>query len=276
MSVRIWDSPNPNPNLRLWGHNGVDMETNKINIYNKDFDWVMMKDRIQKNKEIPKTIYIKTDYLSKYKNELIKYDDYVLFVACSDDSAQDNKDFNEILEHCKHAYIENKKIPHPKVSALSVGLATHTPEMESMIGAVEPCYHKKHRIFCRWRARESPQRLTAIHFAAFDSRCDMYNDEMDYETFLNTLNKYKFALCPVGFGEDPAPRIIEVLSVGTIPIVLRTLCTVELYSKFPIIIVDNWKDIDIKSYCTGDFNLYRHFEITQYLKSLLLPYLAVV
>lgn len=65
----------------------------------------------------------------------------------------------------------------------------------------------------------------------------------DYLNYLTILSSYKFAICPEGNGLD-THRFWECLYLKVIPICLKNHIT-EYYSKnFPIVLLDNWNDID--------------------------------
>lgn len=65
----------------------------------------------------------------------------------------------------------------------------------------------------------------------------------DYLNYLTILSSYKFAICPEGNGLD-THRFWECLYLKVIPICLKNHIT-EYYSKnFPIVLLDEWNDID--------------------------------
>jgi len=65
----------------------------------------------------------------------------------------------------------------------------------------------------------------------------------DYFNYLKIISSYKFAICPEGNGLD-THRFWECLYLKVIPICLKNHIT-EYYSKnFPIVLLDNWNDID--------------------------------
>lgn len=65
----------------------------------------------------------------------------------------------------------------------------------------------------------------------------------DYLNYLTILASYKFAICPEGNGLD-THRFWECLYLKVIPICLKNHIT-EYYSKnFPIVLLDEWNDID--------------------------------
>jgi hypothetical protein len=68
-----------------------------------------------------------------------------------------------------------------------------------------------------------------------------FADKMDFENYMNTINDYKFVLCPRGCGTD-THRFWEVSLMGSIPVVERNGLW-DLYDKFPCIIVDSFAQV---------------------------------
>lgn len=65
----------------------------------------------------------------------------------------------------------------------------------------------------------------------------------DYLNYLTILSSYKFAICPEGNGLD-THRFWECLYLKVIPICLKNHIT-KYYSKiFPIVLLDDWNNID--------------------------------
>jgi hypothetical protein len=68
----------------------------------------------------------------------------------------------------------------------------------------------------------------------------------DYMSYLKILLSYKFAICPEGNGID-THRFWECLYLKVIPICLKNYVT-QYYSKlFPIVLLDDWNNIDTNS-----------------------------
>jgi hypothetical protein len=62
-------------------------------------------------------------------------------------------------------------------------------------------------------------------------------------TYVNKFKYYKFVICPEGFGVD-CHRLWEALYLQIVPICINNKCF-EYWSKyFPIMIVDNWNNIN--------------------------------
>ena len=69
---------------------------------------------------------------------------------------------------------------------------------------------------------------------------------MDYESYLKTLSTYKYSVSPKGNGID-CHRMWECFYLKVIPICERSILT-EYYSKiFPIVLIDDWDDLNLES-----------------------------
>ena len=69
------------------------------------------------------------------------------------------------------------------------------------------------------------------------------NNQVDY---LRNLSRHKYCICPEGNGLD-THRFWECLYLKVIPICLKNVIT-EYYSNYvPIILLDNWHDLDIEN-----------------------------
>jgi len=65
--------------------------------------------------------------------------------------------------------------------------------------------------------------------------------KMDFESYMKTIDEYRFVLCPRGSGTD-THRFWEVLLMGSIPVVEKDGLW-DLYDNFPCIIVDEFADV---------------------------------
>ena len=65
----------------------------------------------------------------------------------------------------------------------------------------------------------------------------------NYLNYLTILSSYKFAICPEGNGLD-THRFWECLYLKVIPICLKNHVTEYYSNKFPIVLLDDWNDID--------------------------------
>lgn len=64
-----------------------------------------------------------------------------------------------------------------------------------------------------------------------------------FEFFIRKIAEHKFVVCPEGNGMG-THRMWEALYVGTFPIVRRRVCFEKMAEHLPILVVDNWSDIN--------------------------------
>jgi hypothetical protein len=100
----------------------------------------------------------------------------------------------------------------------------------------------------------------AISNIFIDSTFVDFGEKIDFKNYLNKINDYKFVLCPRGNGLD-THRFCEILLMGSIPIIEKN-GLVDLYEKFPCIIVQSFNDINYKllQEYTFDVEKYKVFE----------------
>ena len=94
-------------------------------------------------------------------------------------------------------------------------------------------------------------------------------ENMEYKDYLNTLKTYKYCISPQGNGID-CYRMWESLYLKVIPICIRSTL-VEYFSKlFPIYIIDNWNDLDVKvlekEYSNFNWDNYKLLNFNDYIK----------
>jgi hypothetical protein len=65
--------------------------------------------------------------------------------------------------------------------------------------------------------------------------------KMDFESYMKTIDEYRFVLCPRGCGTD-THRFWEVLLMGSIPVVEKDGLW-DLYDNFPCVIVDKFANV---------------------------------
>ena len=205
------------------GHDGRAMVDNRSFYFANNFDWVITKDKIIKNKVIPNSIYIKIDYINKWLHQILKIkNNFILITGCSDFSPQIHfsKAFNIIinLPNLVAIYSENNLSSHPKAFSLPVGFATHDKDYEDKLLILKEKINVKEKInkvFCCWRPRgnnccgeEFNDRNNKTDFIKTNSKVNFYQN-LTQNNFNEKLSKHKWCLCTVGNGTDPTPCILE-------------------------------------------------------------------
>jgi len=220
-------------------HNGIAMIEGDGCDFSKNFDWVIVQNRIIKKNYVPKSIYLKTESLGYFCSHVLPkiFNPFVLISGCSDFSPQINfsREFEIIYNNnfLKIWYMENMAFKYEKIRSLPVGLATHSLESEKFLLDLREATKetsRKERIFscsrCRTHNDLGPQfnvRSKYLEYASNHLKIfDIHTPDKTLEEYLKILSTYKYALCPHGNGTDPNPCAWNCLALNVIPIIHET------------------------------------------------------
>jgi len=162
-------------------------------------------------------------------------------------------------EYCVHWFTQNCTLDHPKVTPIPIGMDYHSVSLST------PCAKQESLLYSIYRRaphfyNRIPKCYGNFHFTMngkyyTNDRYDCFNNVpkkfVDYERTMvnrdvtwNNQSKYAFVLSPAGGGYD-CHRTWEALLLGCIPIVKRFNIPLEkVYDDLPVLIVDNWSDIN--------------------------------
>jgi hypothetical protein len=162
----------------------------------------------------------------------------------------------DALPLLKCIYTQNMHVHHEKVFPLPIGLANsmwahgnsavHTEVFEMDI-------MKDKSIYFNFNINTSPLKRRECFEAV--KRMDVpWSDSLPYLEYLKELKRHKFAICPEGNGMD-THRFYECLYMNVVPICKRNTLT-EYYSKiFPVILVNEWQELDINNLTYSNINV---------------------
>ena len=97
---------------------------------------------------------------------------------------------------------------------------------------------------------------------------EVNEQRVSYHTFLSNLSNSKFMICPIGNAID-CHRNWEVLYMRRVPIMVRDPYLEELYKNYPVLFVDDYKDVTKELLIKND-NLFQKAQ-TMNLSGLTLP-----
>jgi len=246
--------------LQILDAKSNEMRWGRPDNFGRLFDWIIPFKGIIKNKEIPETIYIKTDYLPRFVNEFLPTlsSEFILISNCSDYSPFVNfrKEYDIIIEspYLKLWYCRNNLSNNPKMRSIPGGLDSMRDDLVSNLLGKRGTVIKgeSDKILCLWRNRDynecGKEFITREKTKEFVlTRPDVFDwisESMDTNAFHDLLSKYKYVLCPVGNGVDPCPKLFEAIILKTIPIIIRTINTRDIYrDELPAIMVDDFAEI---------------------------------
>ena len=135
---------------------------------------------------------------------------------------------------------------HPKFQPLPLGVLQNPDHYEERVKLNNyfkqlRTVSKKHWVYLNFAFAEKPEREVLYNLMVNKPFCKK-GKRQDFKDYLHQMAQCKFTLSPEGLGPD-CYRTWEAFLVGTIPIVRRS-CLDPLYEGLPVLIVDNWEDID--------------------------------
>lgn len=230
------------------------------------FDWVITPRNIYKNNEIPKSIYLKTDFLNIFASSILSEikSEFILITACSDFSPEINyrNAYKNLINdpRLKFWYMNNMYTKNEKSFSLPAGLGSGVPGFGPVEGWDEKkidetllnvrLYQntKKNKIFCSFRSRDTnvcgnelsilPKILKIVK--ENPDLFDYYEpDKMDFISFIEILSQYKYSICPYGNGLDPSPTMWLSLIFNTIPVIYRNPNVEDMFAGTDSVIYFN-------------------------------------
>jgi len=222
------------------------------------FDWVLTLRGLIKKTEIPRTIYVKTDYLPIFVQQILPgiTNKFIFATGCSDYSPMINfkSEFLTLLNNdlLVSWYMVNCLERHPKIRAYPGGMCRNTDnDIKTLLTFNSSEKHTSNKILCCWRDRNFnvcgddyiTRHKTFNFIKQYPDLFDWVEPNLNTREFYDILSKYKFILCPVGNGVDPCPKTFEAILLKTVPIIIKTINTEDVYSNLPCIMVNNFSEI---------------------------------
>lgn len=230
----------------------------------------------------PSLVYVNSSLINTTKPDLVKsklYEKLKMFknpfnlvLHNSDDSFDDVdlKYFN--IPNIKKIFTQNMNTLHPRLFPLPIGLANPMwpfgdidyfieqlndfPEQDKFI-------HFNFTVEGGARGEYRPQCFEAAVEKGIEPSPDY-----KFEEYIPQLKRYRYCLSPEGNGID-CHRMWECLYLNIVPICHKNILT-EYFSKiFPIVLVDDWKDLDLdylKNEYKPDWSNYGLLDMDKYLK----------
>jgi hypothetical protein len=219
------------------------------------------------------TLYIKTDALNDFSKKISNIKNkFILLSGCSDysisvDVLSNQSDLKNILdnENLIHWYAQNNVYSHPKLSMLPIGLDYHTMyrndiywgekktpfeqenELIEFKNLSKPFWEREVKIYSNCHFLTSTKfgwdRIDAINTIPNELMV-LQHIPLDRKTTWINQTSYSFVLSPHGNGLD-CHRTWEALVLGSIPIVKKSPID-ELYEELPVLIVNDWKEINVE------------------------------
>lgn len=265
------------------GQDGHKLLVGNTDDFGKYFDWVMIpisREMLiaRKNKEIPKTIYLKTDFLPVFVNSIFPSinNEFILVTAASDYSPEVNfnREYNILMNSpkVKFWFMNNMRHKTDKTFSLPTGLGSGVPghgpvdgwneeKIDNLILDIRNAADKNKKIsdkiFCSFRTAwfqvcGEDMFIRPKIFEIVNNNPNIFENyinrpQMSIEEFIRTLSQYKYALCPHGNGMDPSPTAWLALAVKTTPVIYRTPNVIDMFEGTDsVIYFDKFEEITNK------------------------------
>jgi hypothetical protein len=185
-------------------------------------------------------IFINLDNIYQFTN-LLKNNKFPIINIITHNS---DKSFDKDMLLCIYPFINNVccincVVNDDKIRKIPLGFSDR---LVPTIKNIDKKYDKKNILymnFCLHSGRIKERVECNNYFKNFDWIKN--EDNIPEIDFYNSLKNSKYSLCPVGAGLD-THRFYESIYFDTIPIIKRNELS-DLHSKFPCVIVDDWKEI---------------------------------
>ena len=250
-------------------------------IQTRDITRVFLLNKLNYRIDNPKIVFTFTDTFEKSFTELVirlqlLTNKFVLVVNQSDYKIDERYlSIFDKVPNLLHIYATNINVVHNKITPIPLGIANSNWK-HGDLSIINKYIQKLNNI--------NKDKLIYFFFSidtALNIRNECYNkiskkgipflNNTDYDTYINTLSQYKFAISPEGNGID-CHRFWEALYVKTIPICLPNII-VNYYAKyFPVVILNDWDELDISKlddiYNNADWSNYYKLDI-KYIKNMI-------
>ena len=152
----------------------------------------------------------------------------------------------EKLPLLQYIYTQNMNVVHKKVLPLPIGLANSmwahgNPEIHQEVYNMP--IKKTKEIYFNFTKDTNTEKRTKCYNDIIKKGIK-WNENLPYKEYLIELKRHKYAICPEGNGID-THRFWECLYMNTIPICLKNILTEYYKQYFPIIILNNWQELEV-------------------------------
>ena len=234
------------------------------------------------NYDNPSLVYINSSLLNRTKPKLVESKLYEklqkfknpfdIIFHNSDDSFDDTHLDYFKIPNIKRIFSQNINTSHKRLFPLPIGLANRMwkfGDLEYFNSQISKLEQKSKFIHFNFtvnggaRSEYRPQ----CYDAAIRKKIE-FSPTLDFKPYIQDLKKYKYCLSPEGNGID-CHRMWECLYLKVIPICHKNKVTEAFAKLFPIVLLENWDDLDLdylerhydrlsnwKNYYLLDFDLY--------------------
>jgi hypothetical protein len=186
-------------------------------------------------------VFLNLDHFESFVNylNLTKPEKKFILVTQNSDRDFSGQMFNSIKEYTSKILSVNCTVSNEMIVKIPLGFNDQSTEVLDTKDFT--FVEKRNLIYMNFKLHHhSDRRVCYDYFKQFDW-VDIESGIIPINYFYDKLNTFKYCISPRGTGID-THRVYESLLFGVIPIIKKSELN-DLYSKFPVIIVDNWSDV---------------------------------
>jgi hypothetical protein len=189
-------------------------------------------------------VFLNLDYLDSFVNYLNSNKPKSKFRLITHNSDKDFnfESFQKIKDYCTKIYAINCTFEDKMIKKIPIGINDQSTEVLDNISL--KFTEKNELIYMNFRTGHHHSRVDCFnYFSKYDWVTITHeNDYLPVRLFYENLSNFKYCISPRGTGID-THRLYESLLFGVIPIVKKSELD-NSYKDLPVIIVDEWKDIN--------------------------------
>lgn len=217
-----------------------------------------------------KVVFCKTDFIFNEFNRIKNLENDIVLITGNSDYPITDDHVSKIPKNIKKWFAQNTLTNSEIVSPLPLGLENKNVSLREGhgIGYFDRVSEKEHHL-----TNQNSLDPTKYIYANFDIRTnqaerlkyknasiklphiDWEENNLTLGNYFNKILEYKMILCPVGNGVD-THRLWETLYSNRIPITVKVgdFQIYNLYKEFPIIVLDNFSDLENKTLIDDKYN----------------------
>ncbi len=218
-------------------------------------------------------IFCKTDFIEEEFNRLKQINNNIIFITGNSDHPITNRLVEMCPKNIIKWYAENAMSNDPKIVPIPIGIENQFECKRSGHGIpFTERYNKKYEIinnllknkkeeptkfiYSNFSTHTNPKQRESLKKISIESTFITWSEpNLSYKNLYKEIFDHKMVLCPVGNGLD-THRLWETLYCNRIPITIKikNYKLYELYSKFPIIVLNDMKELSDQKHIENCYN----------------------
>lgn len=204
-------------------------------------------------------IYMETDLY--YKENIVEKlnffkNKFILLTHNSDHHfKEEHLDLFDKVPNLQKIYTQNCEVEDERVIPIPIGLANSKwphGNLSIFNQVLKENIPKKNKIYFHFNVGTNKKERGEC-FNKVKRKGVRWLPKTNYQSFLRILKSHQFAISPPGNGVD-CHRLWESLYMKVVPICKRSFLTEHFSKLFPIIILDDWNDLDISKLNYSDYS----------------------